>query len=131
MEGGGDLAELAERHGRALERAHSPRPAVYGCTRPTHPDSVWTGDGNPPGPESRQHTINHRTPVPDQPEGVNELAASILIAQESGTNTRRIHPHNGHHAGNLSAPWAGTRAAAGFRRHGIDSAAKPTQREYR
>ena len=42
------------------------------------------------------------------------MAASIIIEEESGTSTRRIHPHNGYSAGDFSAPWATRRAAAGF-----------------
>ena len=42
------------------------------------------------------------------------MAASIIIEQESGTSTRRLHPHNGYSAGDFSAPWTARRAAAGF-----------------
>ena len=30
------------------------------------------------------------------------MAASIFIEQESGTHTRRMHPHNGYYAGDFS-----------------------------
>lgn len=42
------------------------------------------------------------------------MAASIIIEEESGTWTRRIHPHNGYSAGDFSAPWVTRSAAAGF-----------------
>lgn len=32
------------------------------------------------------------------------MAASILIEQESGTSTGRIHAHNGYYAGDFSGP---------------------------
>ena len=34
------------------------------------------------------------------------MAASIFIEQESGTFTRRTHPHNGYYAGDFSTPKA-------------------------
>jgi hypothetical protein len=46
------------------------------------------------------------------PEGVNEMAASIFSEQESGTLTRRRHPHNGYYAGDFSAPRSARRPAA-------------------
>ena len=42
------------------------------------------------------------------------MAASIIIEEEFGTYTRRIHPHNGYSAGDFSKPWATRRAAAGY-----------------
>ena len=41
------------------------------------------------------------------------MAASIIIEQESGTDTGRIHPHNGYYAGDFSTPRAARRTAAG------------------
>lgn len=40
------------------------------------------------------------------------MAASINIEEESGTNTRRMHPHNGYYAGDFSTPRAARRTAA-------------------
>ena len=40
------------------------------------------------------------------------MAASIIIEQESGTYTPRIHRHNGYYAGDFSTPGAARRAAA-------------------
>jgi hypothetical protein len=41
---------------------------------------------------------------------VFEMAASLVIEEESGTTTGRIHPHNGYYAGDFSTTWqdAGT-----------------------
>ena len=33
---------------------------------------------------------------------VDDMAASLIIEDESGTWTGRIHPHNGYYAGDLS-----------------------------
>lgn len=52
--------------------------------------------------QSRDTDQRHRDVAPDRPEDVNEVAASIFIEQESGTYTRRMHPHNGYYAGDLS-----------------------------
>lgn len=50
------------------------------------------------------------------------MAASIIIEQESGTDTHRMHPHNGYYAGDFSTPTPRTarRTAAG-----LPSAAPP------
>jgi hypothetical protein len=42
------------------------------------------------------------------------MAASIIIEQESGTDTHRMHPHNGYYAGDSSTPRTARRTAAGF-----------------
>ncbi len=51
---------------------------------------------------------------PDRPEDVSKMAASIIIEQESGTDTHRMHPHNGYYAGDFSTPRTARRTAAGF-----------------
>lgn len=40
------------------------------------------------------------------------MAGSILIEQESGTDTRPIHRHNGYYAGDFSTPRTARRTAA-------------------
>jgi hypothetical protein len=50
-----------------------------------------------------------------QTKEVFEMAASLVIEEESGSTTGWIHPHNGYYAGDFSATWndAGTYADAG------------------
>jgi hypothetical protein len=49
-------------------------------------------------------------PRPPEKKEVFEMAASLVIEEESGTTTGRIHPHNGYYAGDFSTTWqdAGT-----------------------
>jgi len=45
-----------------------------------------------------------RTSLSPEPKEVDEMAASLIIEQESGTSTGWIHPHNGYYAGDFWGP---------------------------
>jgi hypothetical protein len=55
----------------------------------------------------------HQRTAEDQPqpghEGVDDMAATRIIEQESGTYSGRVHPHNGYYAGDFSGLRHGTR----------------------
>jgi len=57
------------------------------------------------------------------------MAASIIIEEESGTDTHRVHPHNGYYAGDFSTPRTARRTAAGFLTARSPSALPPRVRQ--
>jgi hypothetical protein len=52
---------------------------------------------------SHQVSTSDHQPVEEPTEQEPAMAASIVIEEERGTVTRRLHPHNGYYAGDFRA----------------------------
>lgn len=68
-------------------------------------DSGRTGPGQRRRPRSTHQTTS-RGPGPGTTRReVNDMAASLIIEEESGTSRGWVHPHNGYYAGDFWTDW--------------------------
>lgn len=58
---------------------------------------------------------------PTRHEEVDDMAASLVIEEESGTSVGWIHPHNGYYAGDLSRSRDDSATTDRYDGHGFDA----------